>query len=147
MRRVMLGLLLLFACRTKPPTPTQAETKQEPPPPVAAAPQPMPPPAPPAARPAAPDPCPSLCARTSALHCKNGEGCLSNCREMVQIAACGSEMAKVLRCFEREPMRHWECNELGEPAIKDGYCDAEQGKFVACAQSAQGAPGPAKTEL
>ena len=153
MRRVMLGLLLLAACRSKATTQAPLEAKQDPPP-VAAAPQaaPTPPPAipslPPAARPPGPDPCPSLCARTSALHCTHADGCLSNCRQMAQIGACGAEMAKVLRCFEREPLRHWECNELGEPAIKDGFCDAEQGKFVACAERSAGAPGPAKaTEL
>ena len=66
---------------------------------------------------------------------------------MAQIAACGAEMAKVLHCFAHEPLRHWECNDMGEPAMKDGYCDAEQGRFVACAQGGEGAPAPGKTAL
>ena len=54
----------------------------------------------------------------------------------------------VLGCFAREPIGHWECNEEGEAAIKDGFCDAEQGKFVACAQKTAGASGgPAPTAL
>jgi hypothetical protein len=53
---------------------------------------------------------------------------------MRQIPACAGEMTSVLGCFGREPLAHWECSEDGEPVVKEGYCDAEQGKFVACLQ-------------
>jgi hypothetical protein len=87
---------------------------------------------PPAAAPA--DPCPALCQRIRALGCKNDHGCFDNCRSMSGAApGCGAELQAVMACFGREPLAHWECNEEGEAAIKDGYCDAEQGKFVACA--------------
>jgi hypothetical protein len=32
----------------------------------------------------------------------------------------------------REPIDHWECAEDGMGAIRDGYCNEEQGQAVAC---------------
>lgn len=94
------------------------------------------------------DPCPHICGRTRALGCKRAGECVSNCQEMSKIAACAGEMASVLRCFAHEPVAHWECNEDGEAAIKVGYCDQEQGKFVACAQKTATAPAaPQPTAL
>jgi hypothetical protein len=88
----------------------------------------------PAAAAAPADPCPAICQRVGALGCKNDKGCLDNCRSMsIAAPGCGAELQAVMACFGREPLAHWECNEEGEAAIKDGYCDAEQGKFVACA--------------
>jgi len=97
-------------------------------------------PAPPAS--AAPDLCPGMCERARALKCKHDEGCVAACRQMSTASGCATEMAAVLSCLAREPLEHWECNSDGEPAIKDGYCDAEQSKFVACARVG-GAKGPA----
>jgi hypothetical protein len=79
------------------------------------------------------DDCAALCARVGALGCKRDQGCVDNCRSMRATPGCGAELQSVMACFGREPLAHWECNEQGESAIKDGYCDAEQGKFVACA--------------
>jgi hypothetical protein len=59
---------------------------------------------------------------------------------MRRLPTCAAEMAAVLRCFQREPLAHWECTPDGQPAIKDGYCGGEQGRFVACAQ--RSAPPP-----
>jgi hypothetical protein len=79
------------------------------------------------------DDCSALCARVSALGCKHDQDCVETCRSMRATTGCGAELRAVMACFGREPLSHWECNEQGESAIKDGYCDAEQGKFVACA--------------
>ena len=54
----------------------------------------------------------------------------------------------VLGCMAREPIGHWVCNEDGEAEIKDGFCDAEQGRFVACVQKTAGpSSGPPPTAL
>ena len=88
------------------------------------------------------DPCGPICERARGLACKNGAACAENCRQMAAVGACKDEMASVLGCFAREPIGHWECDENGEPSIKDGYCDAEQARFVACAEKS-GATIPA----
>ena len=105
-------------------------------------------PAPPRASvgPSAPDPCALLCRQTADLKCKQAGHCADSCREMLAIADCRPQMQAVLRCLAREPVAHWECNEAGEPAIKDGYCDAEQGGFVRCAERPSG-PAQAPTPL
>jgi hypothetical protein len=96
--------------------------------------------------PQAPDACALLCRRAGDLRCKQSGHCADSCREMLAIADCRPQMLEVLGCLAREPIAHWECNEAGEPAIKDGYCDAEQGGFVRCAQRPSGR-GPAPTRL
>ena len=97
--------------------------------------------APKAAAPAG-DPCGAICERTRALACKRAGACADNCRTMLAVAGCKEEMAAVIGCFAREPTDHWECDDQGEPAIKAGFCDREQGRFVTCVEkrAAPGAP-------
>jgi len=134
MRSTMLALALLVACQVKPPSGTETATA-----PALPAARPAPAPAPAPALPAD-DPCSKLCDRARALACPHGEGCAANCAEMRRLPTCAAEMAAVLRCFEREPLAHWECTPDGQPAIKDGYCDREQGRFVTCAEKNAGPP-------
>lgn len=35
-------------------------------------------------------------------------------------------------CLLKEPIQHWECDESGTAAIRDGYCDKERAAAVAC---------------
>ena len=126
-----LALALLSACRT---SPTQEQAAS------ALAPAAAPPPAAAGAAPGPGDLCPSICERSRALGCKRLEGCVASCREMRQVPTCAREMTAVLSCLGREPLTHWECNDEGAPAIKDGYCDDEQRQFVACVQSSAGGP-------
>jgi hypothetical protein len=37
-------------------------------------------------------------------------------------------------CLAREPRPHWECDDDGMPAIKDGYCTAQQAALAGCLQ-------------
>jgi hypothetical protein len=37
-------------------------------------------------------------------------------------------------------LAHWSCNDDGEAAIKDGFCDAEQGRFASCIQRSGAEP-------
>jgi len=80
------------------------------------------------------DPCGPICERTRGLACKNGAACADNCRQLAAVGVCKDEMVSVLGCFAREPIAHWECDENGVPSIKEGFCDAEQARFVACAE-------------
>jgi hypothetical protein len=43
-------------------------------------------------------------------------------------------MQNVLGCIAAEPVAHWECDEAGVAAIREGYCDGEQQAFAACFQ-------------
>src|SRR5262249_26771516 len=135
MRVAWVGLVLLVGCQKVSKNlegPAAVRTGVTAP---AAAPPPaaVPPPAAPSTN-AGADPCAGICDRVRPLGCKHNEGCVAQCREMRQVPTCASEMTAVLGCFGREPVAHWECSEDGTPAIKDGFCDAEQSKFVACVQ-------------
>jgi hypothetical protein len=140
-----LGLLILAvgavvsgpACRR---TPAGVPTPPIPPAAPLVAPAAPPTFAPPSAAPALAggpgDPCALICRRSMDLKCSHGAGCGESCRQMMAIGDCRAQMIDVLHCFAGEPAAHWECNEEGEAAIKDGYCDAEQGRFVRCTEHA-----------
>jgi hypothetical protein len=51
---------------------------------------------------------------------------------MQSASTCQRELAATFGCFAKEPVAHWECDEEGNVAIREGYCDAEQGAFAAC---------------
>jgi len=78
--------------------------------------------------------CSELCAKTATLHCKSAGECLERCREMGSLAACKSEMTDAFRCFARQPVQNWHCDDEDIASIKDGFCDSEQEKFLACVQ-------------
>jgi hypothetical protein len=87
------------------------------------------------------DPCATICRQTAPLGCSNAKTCLESCRETRDVRACRREMAEVLRCLTRQPLAHWECDPEGEAAIKDGYCDQQQGTFAGCLSKAVGHGG------
>jgi hypothetical protein len=43
-------------------------------------------------------------------------------------------MVSALSCFARQPAQNWHCDDEDIAAIKDGFCDSEQQKFLACVQ-------------
>jgi len=45
-----------------------------------------------------------------------------------------STVQAFLRCGEKEPLAHSECDD-GLPAIRDGYCDAEEAGIFKCVQA------------
>jgi hypothetical protein len=89
--------------------------------------------------PGASDPlCVKMCERGSALHCKVD---VSACRDACQHSLsppCDSELRASLTCVTAEPIAHWECSDEGLPVIRDGYCNAEQAKLMACVQRTLG---------
>jgi hypothetical protein len=76
--------------------------------------------------------CSSMCSRGQALHCgTDTQTCLLACGAMLE-PPCDQELRKVLECFVREPLPHWECGLEGLPAIRSGYCDAPQAAAARC---------------
>jgi hypothetical protein len=77
--------------------------------------------------------CSSICSRSNELHCKHPETCLPNCLAMQAATPCGREFAGFYACLVGQPVAHFECDEeSGVAQIRDGYCDAEQERTVAC---------------
>lgn len=76
--------------------------------------------------------CRGICERSKQLKCKRSEECLPNCYGMASLTPCSKEINPLFSCLLREPAEHWECDEDGMGAIRDGYCDKEQREAVAC---------------
>lgn len=62
---------------------------------------------------------------------------------MREIDGCGQEMSAALDCFARQPLAHWECNDDGDAAIKDGFCNDPQQRVADCLQKSAAARGQA----
>ncbi|HET8938808.1 MAG TPA: hypothetical protein VFN67_35425 [Polyangiales bacterium] len=81
--------------------------------------------------------CLAVCSKASGLHCSGAEECSSGCQEMLSIPNCQTVMVAFLECLSKEPLDHWECdNESHMPAIRDGYCEAQQHDVARCVKSA-----------
>jgi hypothetical protein len=81
---------------------------------------------------AARESCRDICERSKQLNCAHGDECLGNCIGMATLTPCSAEFAKLLPCWLKEPLAHWECGDDGVGAIREGYCDKEQADAVAC---------------
>jgi hypothetical protein len=81
---------------------------------------------------AAGEPCKVVCSRSRELGCPNQQGCEKACAEMLSMPVCKDELVASLRCFGTHPASGWECGEDGLASIKDGLCNPEQARFVAC---------------
>jgi hypothetical protein len=55
---------------------------------------------------------------------------------MRALPACGDELDAALRCFASVPSPGWECDDQGQPSVKEGHCDAEQARFADCLKKA-----------
>lgn len=82
--------------------------------------------------------CVKMCERGLALHCKlDASGCREACQQSLS-PPCDGELRASLACVTVEPLAHLECSDEGLPVIRDGYCNAEQTKLMACVQRALG---------
>jgi hypothetical protein len=84
------------------------------------------------------DPCADLCARSRELGCAKAGDCPTECREMLSGAACADQLSIALRCFVGQPISSFECGDTGMAAVKDGFCEAEQARYVDCIAKATG---------
>jgi len=78
------------------------------------------------------DSCKNICDRSKELKCPHTGECLPNCLGMATLTPCSAEIGELFTCLLREPLEHWECGEDGVGAIREGYCDQEQGKAAGC---------------
>lgn len=79
------------------------------------------------------DPCETICLRSKELNCKlQGEVCKAACIESRDVPVCFNEMAEVMGCVVKEPVANWECSDEDIAAVKDGYCQTEQERFIRC---------------
>jgi hypothetical protein len=51
---------------------------------------------------------------------------------MFALRACATPIENFVSCLAQQPLGHWECDEDGLAAIRDGYCEKEQAAIVAC---------------
>jgi hypothetical protein len=79
-----------------------------------------------------PDPCTAICERTRPLDCRRAASCRSDCRQMAGVEGCGAEMALSLACFAAQPLSSWTCDEDGQAALQQGFCEPEQTRFAGC---------------
>lgn len=51
---------------------------------------------------------------------------------MGSLTPCTDRVGQLYKCLAREPVAHWECATDGVAAIRDGFCDREQGDAIDC---------------
>ncbi len=76
--------------------------------------------------------CKVTCAVAKELGCARAADCATTCVEMWNAPACREPVRAALECFAAEPASRWECDEEGQAAIRDGYCDREQQAAARC---------------
>lgn len=86
--------------------------------------------------------CARICDRSRQLKCKRAADCQGNCVAMATVTPCSASMKEFYRCLAAEPLAHWECIEDGVAAIREGYCDEQQGQTVACMEAKMQAAEP-----
>ena len=76
--------------------------------------------------------CREICSRSDALHCVHADECSRNCLAMASLTPCTTEIVAMQRCLTKQPVKNWECAEDGVAAVREGFCDSEQQRAVAC---------------
>jgi hypothetical protein len=76
--------------------------------------------------------CADICSRSHQLKCQHADQCENNCRAMGLLSPCSEAISGLYRCLVQQPLQRWECDDDGVAAIREGYCDSEQGQVVAC---------------
>ena len=79
--------------------------------------------------------CDKICALSEPLGCPHAEECRSRCQSMTTSPFCSAEVAVLFKCLVQQPTKNWECDEDGIGAIRDPYCDKEQGKLATCIET------------
>ncbi len=79
--------------------------------------------------------CKDICDRSRRLKCTHVDECLPNCIAMASATPCSEEVAVFYECLNRQPLQNWECAEDGVAAIRDGFCNKEQGRAVGCMEA------------
>jgi hypothetical protein len=54
---------------------------------------------------------------------------------MATLTPCSPSVSAFLACLVNEPLSHWECDEDGVAAIREGFCEHPQAAAFACMKS------------
>jgi hypothetical protein len=79
--------------------------------------------------------CSDICDRSRQLRCNRADQCESNCVAMGSVTPCSDEFSSFFQCLLRQPLQNWECGDDGVAAIKEKFCDPEQGRAVTCMEA------------
>jgi hypothetical protein len=79
--------------------------------------------------------CREICDRSRRLNCENVAKCMPNCLAMGSLTPCTEQISAFYRCLVGEPLQHWDCAPDGVAAIRNGFCDREQGATAACMEA------------
>jgi hypothetical protein len=129
---IVLALLALAACERKPSQATQGSGQPisaVAPSTAASTPAPSANAAPAAAL---SERCGQICENSRKLGCKNMRECQSNCVAMGSLRPCVEAVTALYTCLSAQPSERWECAEDGVAAIREGFCESEQERAVAC---------------
>jgi hypothetical protein len=89
------------------------------------------------------DHCLPLCEATAkALHCAHPGDCKLSCTQLHETPVCVPEFKEFETCFLEEPPEHWECDDNGVPALKEGVCGPQRAGVLACLQAHPPPLGP-----
>lgn len=76
--------------------------------------------------------CDRICTASRPLRCRNSNECKSSCTSLLASPVCGNEIARFLSCLVAQPVDRWECDSEGFAAIRDPFCDVQQGETARC---------------
>jgi hypothetical protein len=79
--------------------------------------------------------CREICDRSHELRCAHAAQCMPNCMAGASMTPCNEPMATFYRCLVHHPVQNWQCGRDGVAAIREGFCDREQGEAVACMEA------------
>jgi len=79
--------------------------------------------------------CAKICNRSRDLKCQHADRCLTNCLGMASLTPCSPSISAFFACLVKEPSSHWECDDDGVAAIREGFCDATQAAALACMEA------------
>jgi hypothetical protein len=79
--------------------------------------------------------CVAVCeANQKVIKCKSTD-CKASCGKLHDAPTCKPEMASFESCFVKTPPDKWECDEDGQPALKDGVCSPERAAVMKCLEN------------
>jgi hypothetical protein len=79
--------------------------------------------------------CAKACEHAQGLRCPGQAACRAGCVGSFSAPVCQEQLGAMLRCTAQEKPSSWECGPSGVPALRDGFCDKEQGAVIQCLTS------------
>ena len=82
--------------------------------------------------------CDAACDAAQSADCEGfaSAECLSDCEEFTAQEQCADEIYALLECQSTASAADFECNDSGQPLLREGVCEAEIAAFVDCSPQA-----------